>query len=89
MRAVARGSGRSLEHHMFKVNQAQLDSFHKLLCILGTILMRALARGELFNYTVEEDTEIPFPVAALECGVRLLLAPLLGQLLSELPLYPL
>lgn len=51
--------------------------------------MRALARGELFHHAIEEDNEIHFPVAALKCGVKLPLTPLLGQLLSELPLHPL
>lgn len=78
-----------LKCHTLKVNQAQLDGFCALLRVPATILMKALAHGELFHNAVEDNNEIPFLIATLECGVRLSFASLLRQFLSELPFHPL
>lgn len=78
MRAATKGNGCGLEHRTFEVSQAQLDNFWTLLRIPTTILMRVLAHSELFHEVVKEDNEIPFPLTALECGVKLPLAPFLG-----------
>lgn len=87
-KAATRGGDRSLEHRASKMNQAQLDSLQVLLHIPPSISMRTPAHDELFHDAIEANNEIPFPVVALECGVRLPLAPpLLWQLLNDIPLH--
>lgn len=49
--------------------------------------MRAPKRGELPQNACKELDEIPFPLVALECEMRLLLAPFMRRLLNELLLY--
>lgn len=86
-KAVAGDGNHGLEHCMFEINQAQLDGLRVLLHVPSSISIRALARSELFHDAIEADNEVPFPVAALECEVRLPLPPLLRQLLSKIPLH--
>lgn len=87
-RAVARGGGRGLEHRTSEMNQVQLNNLRVLLHVPPSISMRLPTRDELFHDAFEANNEIPFPVAAVECGVRLPLTPLLRQLLSDIPLHP-
>lgn len=88
-RVTANDGSHDWERCAFKVTQAQLDDLRALLCILAGISMRVLAYDKLFHNTKEDMNEIFFPVAAFKCGVRLPLAPLLGQCLSEMPFHPL
>lgn len=88
VRATAGGGDCGLEHYASKMSQAQLDGLRVLLCVPPSISMRALACNELFHDAIEANNEILFPMATLECGVRLSLAPLLWQLLSNIPLHP-
>lgn len=71
------------------VMQAQLDKLRKHLHIPHVILVKASKRGELLQQTHEELGEIAFLMVTLECRVKLLLAPFVRRLLSELPLHPL
>lgn len=86
-RAATGCGNRSLEHRAFEVNQAQLEGLQVLLHVLTFILMKAPTYGELFHDAIKANNEVPFSVAALECEVKLTLAPLLRQFLSEIPLH--
>lgn len=70
------------------VKQAELDELHHCIHIPLSILMKALEMGELPLQPHKESSEIAFPTVALECGVRLPLAPFVKRLLNEFPLHP-
>lgn len=71
------------------VTQAKLDELGLHFHIPLSISMRAPEMGEFPLHPFQESGEIAFPVAVLECGVRLPLASFLQRALSEFPLHPL
>lgn len=71
------------------VTQAQLDSLRKHPCIPNAIFMSSLGRNVLPREAHEDLDKILFPLIMLKCGMRLLFAPFVRQLLSELSLHPL
>lgn len=69
------------------VTQAELNKLCHRFCILRFILTRIPKVGELPQHARENLGEIAFSMVALECGMRLLLAPFVKRLLSEFSLH--
>lgn len=70
------------------VPQAKLVQLRHRFHIHLSISMRAPEMGELSLRPHKESGEIAFPTVALECGLRLPLAPFVKRLLNEFPLHP-
>lgn len=69
--------------------QADLDELHHRFHIPLSISIRVPKLGELPLRPHKESREIVFPTIALECRVRLSLAPFVRKVLNEFPLHPL
>lgn len=69
--------------------QAKLDELRNRFYVPRAISMRAPMMGEVPQQAHKELGEIAFLIVALECGVRLPLAPFIGRLLSDFSLHPL
>lgn len=65
------------------VMQAELDKLRYRFCIPLSISMRAPELGELPLRPYKELGKISFPIVALECRVRLPLAPFVRRVLNE------
>lgn len=67
--------------------QAQLDDLRVRFHVPLVISIRAPRKGELPRHARDELDEIVFPMVALECRVRLPLAPFVRKVLNEFPLH--
>lgn len=73
--AVANRGGYYVELITSRVTQTQLDVFRARFHISSAITMRAPTQGEMPCNAIEDENKILFSVIALECAVRLPLAP--------------